>query len=289
MPEYALTLHFGAPDEEHARKRAADIADVCAAEHGTRDPVVVPVIACELERLRGELAGMRNLFEAANEVAGARTDERDAARRRAEQAEDRLRAATDAYARLQAQADDAEAARDRWRKRGEQAEAERDEWRDLAKRSLAERERETERADDAGARALKAEEAAAEWQAACEAHATDGEALMATIERVQGVYRKFFTDSQTGRDNYREFIGKLQAELFEALYGKPRSSSVWLNEISPEQHRAESPHHPCDNEQVHEGHVWRGTRREFGGACDVTRTYWCEGVPEIPKEGSDDE
>lgn len=64
MPEYALTLHFGAPDEEHARKRAADIADVCAAEHGTRDPVVVPVVASEIERLRGDLATVMRIVTA---------------------------------------------------------------------------------------------------------------------------------------------------------------------------------------------------------------------------------
>jgi hypothetical protein len=119
-------------------------------------------------------------------------------------------------------------------------------------------------------------------------------AEMAACWRAQDVYRKFFTDSQVGRDSYREFIGKLQAELFEALYGKPRSDSIWLDQISPEQHRAENPHHPCGRDEPHDGHVWRGSRREFGGACEVTRTYWCEGIargeslqtttPNTPKE-----
>ena len=68
-----------------------------------------------VERLRGDLPAMRNALAAAIIDLAEQ-------RQRAEQAEDRLRAATDAYARLQAQADDAEAARDRWRKRGEQAE-----------------------------------------------------------------------------------------------------------------------------------------------------------------------
>lgn len=77
----------------------------------------------ELEQLRTELAGMRDLFEAANELAGTRTDERDAALARAEAAEDRLRVERGAYARLQAQADETTAARERLRARAEQAEA----------------------------------------------------------------------------------------------------------------------------------------------------------------------
>jgi hypothetical protein len=98
------------------------------------------------------------------------------------------------------------------------------------------------------------------------------------VEQAREVYRKFFTDAQVGRDGYRQFIGKLQAELFEALHGMPRSSSIWLDQISREQHEAENPHHPCGKEQAHEGHVWRGSRGEFGGACEVIRTYWCEGI-----------
>lgn len=47
-----------------------------------------------------------------------------ALRQRAENAEDRLRKATDAYTRLHAEATGADAARDRWRKRAEQAEQE---------------------------------------------------------------------------------------------------------------------------------------------------------------------
>ena len=204
MPEYALTLHFGAPDEETARKRAGDIADVCAVEHGTRDPFVAPVDAAhaspgptpptgdlrdryaeamrahyinteerdadghnpcvcgnwwddtmsedwdahladavlavrdaELERLRGELADANTSWERV--LRRATTAEQalvDSERRRAEQgiaageaieraeqAEDRLRVTADAYTRLQAQADAAEAARARWQERGKQAEA----------------------------------------------------------------------------------------------------------------------------------------------------------------------
>lgn len=55
------------------------------------------------------------------------------------------------------------------------------------------------------------------------------------------------------------------------------SGSIWLNECDPEELRAESPHHPCGKEDLHDGHAWRGTSTEFGGACKVTRTYWCEG------------
>jgi chromosome segregation ATPase len=47
-----------------------------------------------------------------------------AATQRAVEAEDRLRKATDAYTRLHAEATEAEATRDRWRKRAEGAEAE---------------------------------------------------------------------------------------------------------------------------------------------------------------------
>jgi hypothetical protein len=93
------------------------------------------------------------------------------------------------------------------------------------------------------------------------------------VKRTQDVYREFFSDG-LARDG---FARKLRSALFEALYGKPRSESVWLNEISPEQHRAESPHHSCGREEGHDGHAWRGSLREFGGV-DVTRTYWCEGV-----------
>lgn len=59
-------------------------------------------------------------------VAAALTEYRDEAREqrhRAEQAEDRLRAAASAYSRLDSYANAAEAARDRWRNRAEQAEA----------------------------------------------------------------------------------------------------------------------------------------------------------------------
>lgn len=100
----------------------------------------------------------------------------------------------------------------------------------------------------------------------------------AAVKQAREVYRKFFTDAQVGRDSYREFIGKLQAELFEALHGKARSTSLWLDQISREQHEAENPHHPCGKDRAHDGHVWRGSRREFGGACEVMRTFWCEGA-----------
>jgi hypothetical protein len=52
-----------------------------------------------------------------------------------------------------------------------------------------------------------------------------------------------------------------------------------MDEISPEEFRAECPHVMCSREEAHDGHGWRGTSHEFGGAVEVTRTYWCEGVP----------
>jgi hypothetical protein len=42
------------------------------------------------ERLRAELAGMRDLFEAAHTLAGARSDERDALKDRVEELEAKL-------------------------------------------------------------------------------------------------------------------------------------------------------------------------------------------------------
>lgn len=41
MPDYRLSLEFTAPDDEHARKRADDIADNAAVEYGTRSPVAL--------------------------------------------------------------------------------------------------------------------------------------------------------------------------------------------------------------------------------------------------------
>jgi hypothetical protein len=116
VPEYALTLHFGAPDEATARKRAGDIADLTAAEHGTRNPVVVPVAASELERLRGELAEARAERKAEERTVADLRDELDglAAESRA-----RLDAAEEDIRRARSQ-------RDEQRQRGEQAEAERD-------------------------------------------------------------------------------------------------------------------------------------------------------------------
>jgi hypothetical protein len=64
--------------------------------------------------------------------------------------------------------------------------------------------------------------------------------------------------------------------------------SVWMDETSPEEFRAECPHVSCSREDTHDGHGWRGTSREFGGAVEVTRTYWCAGKPaDAPTEESD--
>lgn len=76
------------------------------------------VVTPELERLRGQIRELE-----ATLIVRAMDSGVGELMQRAEQAEDRLRAATDAYARLQAQVDDAEAARDRWQKRGNEAEA----------------------------------------------------------------------------------------------------------------------------------------------------------------------
>lgn len=65
-------------------------------------------------------------------------------------------------------------------------------------------------------------------------------------------------------------------------------ASIWMNEISTEEFRANYPHVRCGRDEPHDGHGWRGTRREFGGAVEVTRTYWCEGVASQIQEASDD-
>lgn len=61
-------------------------------------------------------------------------------------------------------------------------------------------------------------------------------------------------------------------------------SSIWMSETTPEEFQAECPHVACQRAEPHEGHGWRGTRREFGGAVEVMRTYWCPGVSESPAE-----
>jgi chromosome segregation ATPase len=76
------------------------------------------------QRQRAEQA--EDLLRIAHDTSNRSEAERARAVQRAEEAEDRLRKATDAYTRLQAQADDAAAARDRWRERGKQAEVRRD-------------------------------------------------------------------------------------------------------------------------------------------------------------------
>lgn len=55
MPEYALTLHFAAPDDATAAKRGEDIADLCAAEFGVRNPVVTRVDGELREAIRAAL------------------------------------------------------------------------------------------------------------------------------------------------------------------------------------------------------------------------------------------
>lgn len=58
-----------------------------------------------------------------------------------------------------------------------------------------------------------------------------------------------------------------------------------MSETTPEEFKAECPHLACQREELHEGHGWRGTSREFGGAVEATRTYWCPGsVPETSQD-----
>lgn len=72
------------------------------------------VVMPELEQLRAEVAGMRDLFEAANELASARTDERDAERQRAEQAEVHRDALIDEVKTLQNDLDEFVEAQKAW-------------------------------------------------------------------------------------------------------------------------------------------------------------------------------
>lgn len=101
----------------------------------------------ELERLRAELAELRPVTDPPGDGTADLPDDPAELRElwdfsqrqvrwqyhmarkygeRAEQAEDRIRTITAEYGRLRAHADDAIAARDRWKQRGEQAEAELD-------------------------------------------------------------------------------------------------------------------------------------------------------------------
>lgn len=61
MPEYALTLHFGAPDDEHARAWAANVADNTAAEYGTRNPTVTPIDGDLREQIEARIEHWFNL------------------------------------------------------------------------------------------------------------------------------------------------------------------------------------------------------------------------------------
>lgn len=59
--------------------------------------------------------------------------------------------------------------------------------------------------------------------------------------------------------------------------------SIWMSETTPEEFREEYPHVHCGREEVHDGHGWRGSRREFGGAVEVFSTFYCPGfAPETP-------
>jgi hypothetical protein len=63
--------------------------------------------------------------------------------------------------------------------------------------------------------------------------------------------------------------------------------SIWLSECDPAELRDESPHIRCRRGEPHEGHAWRGTTSQFGGAVEVTRTYWCEGIETAPESPAD--
>lgn len=68
--QYALILHFGAPDDEHAQAWAEPIADHVAAEYGTRNPAVVPVDGELYDHVVAALADQVPADEYSPEVAG---------------------------------------------------------------------------------------------------------------------------------------------------------------------------------------------------------------------------
>jgi hypothetical protein len=77
MPEYAITMHFGAPDDEHARRKGEHIADLTAAEYGIRNPVITRVDGGLRDQLVEALT--REHYHRAHERVEASPEEHSAA------------------------------------------------------------------------------------------------------------------------------------------------------------------------------------------------------------------
>lgn len=114
------------PADEYSPAAAASVAYDAMLPALAGLDIALRDARAEVERLRGELANERcTCGETACESELCDCDAIPCpVNHRAEQAEERLRIERAAYARIQAQADDAAAARDRWQKRAYQDEAE---------------------------------------------------------------------------------------------------------------------------------------------------------------------